>query len=87
MPVVGGRLERVSLTAAEEISYPLAEGERTELVLHAPQLAFAPVLAGQAGWLELRVDGVCVREILVYYAQAVEETRPARSFWKRMFGG
>ena len=87
VPVVGGRLERVSLTAAEEISYPLAEGERTELVLHAPQLAFAPVLAGQAGWLELRVDGVCVREVPVYYAQAVEETRPARSFWKRMFGG
>ncbi len=87
VPVVGGRLERVSLTAAEEISYPLAEGERTELVLHAPQMAFAPVLAGQAGWLELRVDGVCVREVPVYYAQAVEETRPARSFWKRMFGG
>ena len=87
VPVVGGRLERVSLTAAEEISYPLAEGERKELVLHAPQLAFAPVLAGQAGWLELRVDGVCVREVPVYYAQAVEETRPARSFWKRMFGG
>ena len=87
VPVVGGRLERVSLTAAEEISYPLAESERTELVLHAPQLAFAPVLAGQAGWLELRVDGVCVREVPVYYAQAVEETRPARSFWKRMFGG
>lgn len=87
VPVVGGRLERVSLAAAEEISYPLAEGEQTELVLHAPQLAFAPVLAGQAGWLELRVSGVCVREAPVYYVQAVEETRPARSFWKRMFGG
>ena len=55
VPVVGGRLERVSLTAAEEISYPLAEGERTELVLHAPQLAFcagpcrAGGLAGASG--------------------------------------
>ena len=87
VPVVGGMQGRVLLTAAEEISYPLAEGEQTELVLHAPQLAFAQVLAGQAGWLELRVDGVCVREVPVYYAQAVEERLPARSFWKRMFGG
>ena len=87
VPVVGGGLELVSLAAAEDVSYSLAEGERIELVLHAPQLAFAPVLAGQAGWLEVRVDGVCVRRVPVYYAQAVEQTPPARSFWKRIFGG
>lgn len=87
VPVVGGRLEHVSLVAAEDAAYPLAEGEQAELVLHAPQLVFAPVLAGQAGWLELRVDGVCVREVPVYYARAVEQTLPARGFWKRIFGG
>ena len=85
--VVGSRTERISLVTGAELSYPVAEGETVQTILHAPEFVYAPVLPGQAGQLEILVDGARVSQVPVYYAQTAEETAPARGFWKRIFGG
>ena len=87
VPVVGSKTQRVSLVTGAELSYPVAEGETVETILHAPEFVYAPVLPGQAGQLEILVDGARVSQVPVYYAQTAEETAPARGFWKRIFGG
>ena len=87
VPVVGSKTERISLLAGKTVSYPLAAGEAYETVLHAPAFVYAPVLPGQAGWLEVHVGGVCVAEVPVYYAQTAQTQTPERGFWKRIFGG
>ena len=87
VPVVGSQKKCIDLIADEAFSYPLAEGEQAETALHAPEFVYAPVLPGQAGWLEVLVDGVRVGEISVSYAQTAEEETPKRGFWKRIFGG
>ncbi len=85
--VVGSKTQRVSLVTGADFSYPVAEGETVQTILHAPEFSYAPVLSGVAGWLEVLVDGVQVSQVPVYYAQTAEETAPARGFWKRIFGG
>ena len=85
--VVGSRTQRVSLAAGAEFSYPMAQGEMVEMVLHAPEFTYAPVLPGQAGWLEIFVDGARVSQVPVYYAQTAEALEPERGFLKRIFGG
>ena len=85
--VVGSKTQRVSLVTGTDFSYPVAEGETVETILHAPEFSYAPVLPGQAGQLEILVDGARVSQVPVYYAQTAEETAPARGFWKRIFGG
>ena len=87
VPVVGSKTECVSLVAGAEFSYPVAEGETVETILHAPAFSYAPVLPGQAGELEILVDGARVSQVPVYYAQTAEASEPARGFWKRIFGG
>ena len=87
IPVVGSKTARVSLLAGKTVRLCLAQGETAEMVLHAPGFVYAPVLPGQAGWLEVRVNGNCAQQVPVYYAQTAEEIRPARGFWKRLFGG
>ena len=85
--VVGSKTQRVSLVTGTDFSYPVAEGETVETVLHAPEFSYAPVLPGAAGWLEVLVDGAHVSQVPVYYAQTAEELTPERGFWKRIFGG
>ena len=85
--VVGSRTERISLVTGTDFSYPVAEGETVETILHAPEFSYAPVLPGAAGWLEVLVDGAQVSQVPVYYAQTAEELTPERGFWKRIFGG
>ena len=85
--VVGSRTERISLVAGAEFSYPAAEGETVQTILHAPDFVYAPVLPGQAGWLEVLLDGERVGQVPVYYAQTAEGIEPERGFWRRIFGG
>ena len=87
VPVVGSKTQRVSLVTGTDFSYPVAEGETVQTILHAPEFVYAPVLPGAAGWLEVLVDGVQVSQAPIYYAQTAEELTPARGFWKRIFGG
>ena len=85
--VVGSETKRVRLLAGGDLSYPLAEGEKIETVLHAPDFVYAPVLPGQAGWLEILVNGKRVGEVPVYYEAGAEAEMPKRGLWKRIFGG
>ena len=85
--VVGSETKRVRLLVGGDLSYPLAEGEKIETRLHAPDFVYAPVLPGQAGWLEVLVNGKRVGEVPVYYAEGAEAEMPKRGFWKRIFGG
>lgn len=85
--VVGSETKRVRLLAGGDLSYPLAEGEKIETRLHAPDFVYAPVLPGQAGWLEVLVNGKRVGEVPVYYAEGAEAEAPKRGLWKRIFGG
>lgn len=85
--VVGSGTKRVRLFSGGDFSYPLAEDETIETVLHAPEFVYAPVLPGQAGWLEILVSGKCVGEVPVLYEEAVEAETPKRGLWKRIFGG
>ena len=85
--VVGSETKRVRLLAGGDLSYPLAEGEKIETRLHAPDFVYAPVLPGQAGWLEILVSGKRVGEVPVYYEAGAEAEMPKRGFWKRIFGG
>ena len=87
VPVIGSKTQRVSLLAGQTVTCCLAEGQTVQTVLHAPQFVYAPVLPGQAGWIAVLVDGVCVRTIPALIAQTAEEDRPARGFWKQIFGG
>ena len=85
--VVGSETKRVRLLAGGDLSYPLAEGEKIETVLHAPDFVYAPVLPGQAGWLEILVNGKRVGEVPVYYEAGAEAEMPKRGLWKRIIGG
>lgn len=87
VPVVGGRTQCISLIAGGALACPLAEGEEAELILHAPQFVYAPVVCGQAGWLEVKVDGKTCKTVPVFYAQAAEALPQRRGFWERLFGG
>ena len=85
--VIGSETKEIKLLAEQTLTYPLADGETFETVLHAPDFVYAPVLPGQAGWLEVRVNGACVAEVLICYAQTAEMEQAERGFWKRIFGG
>lgn len=85
--VVGSKTKHVRLLAGRDFSYPLAEGETIETVLHAPDFVYAPLVPGQAGWLEVLVDGKRVGEVPVYYEQAAEAETPKKGLLERIFGG
>ena len=85
--VVGSGTKRVGLLAGGDFSYPLAENETIETVLHAPGFVYAPVLPGQAGVLEILVSGKRVGEVPVLYEEAVEAQTPKRGLLERIFGG
>ena len=85
--VVGSGTKRVRLFSGGDFSYPLAEDETVETRLHAPEFVYAPLVPGQAGWLEVLVDGKRVCEVPVYYEEGAEAETPKRGLWKRIFGG
>ena len=85
--VVGGGTKRVRLLSGGDFSYPLAENETIETVLHAPGFVYAPVLPGQAGRLEILVSGRRVGEVPVLYEEAVQALTPKRGLLERIFGG
>lgn len=86
VPVVGGTRESVNAVSGGTLSWPLRPEEQTELRVHLPNLTFAPVLPGPAGWAELLVDGEAVRSVPLYYRQTIAPI-PEKRFFARLFGG
>ena len=89
MEIIGGDGGHVTLTAAEEFSYPLAEGERISILLSGTGFAYAPVVQGEdAGFAHILVDGKPVGKVRMQYHETIErEKEPERSFWEKLFGG
>lgn len=77
--IAGGRDDTVNLVAAEDFSYPLAEGERVRLRQSGPGFAYAPVVkGGPAGYVYVTVNDEIVGRVPVQYSGTViqKERRP-----------
>lgn len=86
--VIGGQSGQVRLTAEEDFSYALAEGETVSFRMPAPGFVYAPVVRGQeAGYAHILVDGTAVGKVSLVYGDTVEkEIEPKLSLWERLFG-
>ena len=87
--VFGGTEEWVTLVAAEDFSYAVAEGERVTYQLSQKDFAYAPVVSGgDAGYAYVCIDGKAVGKVKVRYQKTVEQAMPEKkSFWERLLGG
>ena len=87
--VLGGDNAEVELQAAEDFSYPLAEGERADIQPIGPGFDYAPVVEGaDAGHAWVCIDGKRVGKVALRYGKTVElSTEEEQSFWKRFFRG
>lgn len=87
--VVGGEFCSVELISAEEFIYPLADSEKTSIVVTGSGFVYAPIACGQAaGTAYVCVDGKPVGKVELVYGATVEQTKPIkRSFWHRWLRG
>lgn len=87
--VVGGEGGRVSLLAAEDFSYPVAQGETVTFVLSGTGFVYAPIAEGaDAGTVHICIDGKPVAKIPVVYGKTVElQKEKEKSFLEKLFGG
>ena len=87
--VLGGDIAEVELLAAEDFSYPLAEGENATVEPIGPGFDYAPVVEGaDAGHAWVCIDGKHVGKVALRYGKTVElSTKEEQSFWKRFFRG
>lgn len=73
LELAGGQENRVDLIAAEDFSYPLAQGERVTITLPESGFAYAPVAKGQdAGFAHILVDGTAVAKVPLVYGNTIE---------------
>jgi D-alanyl-D-alanine carboxypeptidase len=88
LPLLGAERRMVSLIAAEDFSYPLAQDEHVQFLLSGPEFSYAPVVAGeQAGYLYFMIDEKVVGKISVLFGQTIEMEHEERSWFRRLFGG
>jgi len=87
--VNGGVEQMVSLIAAEDFSYALAQDEQLRVVFPGPGFAYAPVVRGQsAGFVHLCLGDQSVYKMPVVYGETVElQPQPKRSFWEKLWNG
>jgi len=87
LEVEGGEGSRVTVLAAEDFSYALAEDEHPQLMLPGPGFVYAPAVEGaDAGYAYVLLEGKSIGRVPVIFGQTIEqipeETQP---FWKRLF--
>ena len=87
--VLSGSGISVTVRAAEDFSYPIADGERISVSLSGPGFVYAPVVANaQAGYAHILMDGSPVGKAKLVFGETVEQIQTEKpSFWKRLFGG
>lgn len=88
--VFGGESEIVSLTAAEDFSYSLADGEQVTIVLPPPGFFYAPVVQGQrAGFAYICLGDETIGKVSMVCAQTVEMKQETNKngFWAWLGGG
>ena len=86
--IAGGESGSTELIAAEDFSYPLADGEKVTFALPKPGFVYAPVVAGQsAGVVYICVDGNPVGKLPVEFGMTVEQKkRPKPGLLEKIFG-
>ena len=80
----------VPILATADFDYPLAEGEKVEIVLPGTGFVYAPVAEGaDAGFAHVTVDGKAVGKFPVVYGETVEriQEEEKKGFLKKLFGG
>ena len=87
--IAGGCSGSVQLLADSDFIYPLAEGERVELVVPGPGFVYAPVALGaDAGFAHVCIDGKSVGKLPLIYGQTIEKLpEEEKSLWERLSGG
>ena len=87
--VIGGENRRVEIVAAEDFSYPLAEGENPCLALPGTGFVYAPAVEGSdAGFVYVLIQGKAVGKVPTVYGATVEQTKEENpGFWEKIFKG
>ncbi len=87
--LAGGEQGTVSLLAAADFSYALAEGEVPRIVTSGTGFVYAPVAQGQdAGYAYVCLGERSVGKIPLVYGQTIEQQKEQEpSFWEKLFGG
>ncbi len=87
--IFSGSSEKVPLIAAERFSFPLAAGEKPEIILSAPNFAYAPVVKGKAaGYAYVCIGQEVAGKVRLVYGATVEQKKAEekRHFWSGWFG-
>jgi len=72
--IAGGQSGRVSLVAASDFDYSMAEGENVTISFTGPGFVYAPVAEGaEAGVAHVMIDGKSVGEIPLIFGKTVEQ--------------
>lgn len=86
--VASGDVMNVSLVANEDFSYALRENEQVQTFIHGTGFVYAPTVKGQpAGFMHVCVDGTVVGKVRLVYGDTIEQTKPTKTFWEKLFRG
>ena len=88
LTVFGGEENIVTVTAAEDFSYALAEGEKITFVLSKKDFVYAPTVEGaDAGFAYICIDGKPMGKVKVTFDKTIERTvQEKKGFWERLLG-
>ena len=89
LPVLGGQQETVSIAAAEDFSYPIADGEKVYIRFSQKGFVYGPVdQNGDAGLAYICLGGKVIGKIGVVFACSSPEREGKKpSLWERLRGG
>jgi len=88
LEVLGGENNRITVVAAEDFSYALAEEEKLSLMLPGPGFVYAPAVEGaDAGYAYVLLNGKAVGKVPLVFGTTVEQIpEETRSFRERLLG-
>ena len=84
--IAGGQTGCVTLLAAEDFDYALADHENITIEIIGPGFVYAPVVMGaEAGSAHLCIDGKSVGKVGLIYGETIEQIpEKERNFWDRI---
>ena len=86
--VAGGEERSALLVADGDFYYALADNEQVQTTIQGTGFVYAPTVKGQtAGFLHIYVDSEPIGKVPLVYGDTVEQIKPKKSFWSKLFGG
>ena len=84
--IAGGQTGCVTLLAAEDFDYALADHENITIEIIGPGFVYAPVVMGaEAGFAHLCIDGKSVGKVRLIYGETIEQIpEKEKNFWDRI---